>query len=97
MALVEGAIKPIARAGNIREALDTMVAVLEAAIQAEPERRFRVGVADGASGSLAEQLFGRMAQLDGVEELLRYEVGPAVGAHTGPGCTGLVFVGRPLA
>ncbi len=97
LALTEGAIRPIAQARSVEAALDTMTAFLEAAIRAQPGQGFRVGVADGAAGELAEQLFARVAQLPGVEELVRYEVGPAVGAHTGPGCTGLVFLGRPLA
>ncbi len=26
-----------------------------------------------------------------IDELVQYEIGPAVGSHTGPGCTGMVF------
>lgn len=95
LALVDGAVKPIGTASTLEQAVDAMVAHLEAAIAAAPGCAFRVGVGDGAAGPLADALHARVATLPRVETVVPYEIGPAVGAHTGPGCTGLAFLGRP--
>ncbi len=96
LALVDGAIIPVAAASTVGEALARMVEWLEAAMQKEPAKRFRVGVANGDADELAGELEARVRELPGVAEVVPYVIGPAVGAHTGPGCTGLSFLGRPV-
>ncbi|GAB4338362.1 MAG: DegV family protein [Dehalococcoidia bacterium] len=96
LALVDGAVRPVATATSVDEAIASMTEYLETAIAAGPGRSFRVGVGDGAATPLADALAQRVARLPRVETVVRYDIGPAVGAHTGPGCTGLAFLGRPV-
>lgn len=49
----------------------------------------RVGVGDANAPELAEQLAARLAPE--VSDLVRYQVGPSVAAHTGAGTVGAVF------
>ena len=73
-----------------------MVGHLQAAIDTHPGKRFRVGIGDGAARELAAVLEARVRSLPQVSEVVSYEVGPAVGAHTGAGCAGIVFLARPV-
>lgn len=96
LALVEGAVRPIGMARNVDEAMEAMLTHLRTAIKDHPWKSVRVGVANGAAPELAAELEERVREVPAVGEVVRYEVGPAVGAHTGPGCTGLVFLPRPV-
>lgn len=97
LAYVDEAIRPIGSAGTIPEAMDAMVGWLQSAMDRVPAKRFRVGVGNGDADELAAQLERRVRQLSQVSEVIPYTIGPAVGAHTGPGCTGLSFFGRPIS
>ncbi len=96
LAYVDGAIRPIGSAATIPEAMDAMVGWLQSAMDRAPEKRFRVGVGNGDADELAAELERRVRQLPQASEVIPYTIGPAVGAHTGPGCTGLSFLGRPI-
>ncbi|MEA2704877.1 MAG: hypothetical protein QOD63_2822 [Actinomycetota bacterium] len=54
--------------------------------------RVGVGVADAGTEPLAEALASRLQDAAEVSELVRYRIGPSVGAHTGPGTVGTMFV-----
>jgi fatty acid-binding protein DegV len=45
---------------------------------------------------MATALHQRVADIDGVGEVIDYVVGPVIGAHTGAGTAGAVFLARPL-
>lgn len=96
LAYVDGAIRPIGSAATILEAMDAMVSWLQAAMERAPEKRFRVGVGNGDADELAAELERRVRELPGASEVIPYTIGPAVGAHTGSGCTGLSFLGLPI-
>lgn len=96
LAYVDGAIRPIGSAVTIPEAMEAMVGWLQSAMDRAPEKRFRVGVGNGDADELAAELERRVRQLPQASEVIPYTIGPAVGAHTGPGCTGLSFLGRPI-
>lgn len=51
----------------------------------------RVGVGDADRPELGERLTELIAGSPGVVEVVRYEVGPSVGAHSGPGTVGAVW------
>ncbi len=57
--------------------------------------RVGVGVADAGTEPLAEALASRLQNAAEVSELVRYRIGPSVGAHTGPGTVGTMFA--PIA
>ncbi len=88
LALVGGAMEPVARAADLDEAAEAMAAVVHA--RTGP-LRVGVGLSDAATLPLVEALEGRLRDGPVVEEMVRYRVGPSVGAHTGPGTVGAVF------
>jgi DegV family protein with EDD domain len=92
LSMVDGKIVPIGTARTDAEAADAMAAHVRAAA-ADGNVRLRVGisVADTAASPLREALEARLAGVTEVLELVRYRVGPSVGAHTGPGTAGAVY------
>lgn len=96
LALVDDAVRPVSSAASVEEAVGLMLDWLQRAMREQPNKRFRVGVANGDADELAAELEQRVRRLPGVAEVVPYVIGPAVGAHTGPGCTGLSFLGRPV-
>ncbi|MHB1487946.1 MAG: DegV family protein [Acidimicrobiales bacterium] len=53
--------------------------------------RVGVGAADAATTELAVALEERLAAAPEVTDIVRYRIGPSVGAHTGPGTVGAFF------
>jgi fatty acid-binding protein DegV len=51
----------------------------------------RVGVGDALTPEVAEEYTARLAGRPEVADLVRYEIGPSVGAHTGAGTVGACF------
>lgn len=94
LALGSGGIAPIGSAATVAEAMDAMAEHFEQAVAANPGSEFRVGIANGAADELAAELEARVRAIPAATEVMQYEIGPAVGAHTGPGCTGIVFLPR---
>ena len=82
------AMEVVDRAGDLNQAAAAMAAVVTAA---GPGLRVGVGVADAGTEPLARALETRLAAAPEVGEMVRYRVGPSVGAHTGPGTVGAVF------
>ena len=50
-----------------------------------------VGIADRDAEPLSTALEDRLRGEPGVRDLVRYRIGPSVGAHTGPGTAGCFF------
>ena len=48
-----------------------------------------IGTADEPSRTLSDRLQAALADLDAIDEVTHYRIGPSVGAHTGPGTFGL--------
>src|SRR5881397_2717303 len=93
-ALVEG--KSATDAAVLEDATDLMAGRVEEAARTVGDRRLRVGVGHGAAQEIAAALRARIAEIEGVEEVIEYVVGPAVGAHTGAGTAGAVYLARPV-
>jgi DegV family protein with EDD domain len=94
LALRGGTMDVVAHARDAAEAVGEMAAVVE---RAAADERLLVGVGDAAAGDLATALAGRLAEHPGVDELVRYEVGPSVVVHTGLGTAGAVYFPAALA
>jgi DegV family protein with EDD domain len=75
-------------ATDIDDAIDRMVTHVRTAAAGQS---LRVGVGDADRPDLGEQLAAALAGSDGIVEIIRYEVGPSVGAHSGPGTVGAVW------
>ncbi len=88
LALADGQMQPVGRAHDVESAVDAMtdyfVDVAAGASQ-------RVGVGDAVTPGLAEEYARRLSERPEVAELVRYEIGPTVGAHTGAGTVGACF------
>ncbi len=96
LALTGEGMKVAGTAKTLEEATDLMAGQVEEAARTAGDRRLRVGVGDGAAKEIAAALRARIAEIEGVEEVIQYVVGPAVGAHTGAGTAGAVYLARPV-
>jgi fatty acid-binding protein DegV len=97
MALTGGGMKVLGSATTIDEAVGTMAGHVEVAARDASGRSLRVGVGHGAAPDIAAGLRSRIELSNGIEEIVEYVVGPVIGAHTGPGTAGAVFLARPVS
>ncbi len=88
LALEGGQMRPLARVRSDADAVETMATYIE---RHAGGRAQRIGVGDARTDDLAHALITRLEQGGCVGELVRYAIGPSVGAHTGPGTVGAVF------
>jgi DegV family protein with EDD domain len=88
LTMADGEMQVVRRVADLDEAVDAMVAVV---VAAGPELRAAVGTADDGAAPLARALAERLTGTDGIREVVRYRIGPSVGAHTGPGTAGAYF------
>src|SRR5450755_3979029 len=72
-----------------RAALDVMSGYLDD--WARQGEHLRVGVGDADNAGVAELLAAELAESKSVVELVRYNIGPSVAVHTGPGTVGAVW------
>jgi DegV family protein with EDD domain len=96
LALTGEGMKVAGTAKTLEEATDLMAGHVEEAARRAGDRRLRVGVGHGAAREIAAALQARIAEIEGVEEVIEYVVGPGVGAHTGAGTAGAVYLARPV-
>jgi fatty acid-binding protein DegV len=92
---VWAAAEVLGAGGRIEQAaadLDTAIeAMIDGTVAAAGTGALRVGVGPAVHGEVAEQIRERLAtELPG-SEIVVYEVGPSVGAHTRPGTLGIVY------
>ncbi len=89
--LTNGELHDRGAAVDLEAAIETMI---DGAVAAAETGALRIGVGHAVHHEVAEQITSRLdAQLPG-SEVVTYEVGPSVGAHTGPGTLGIVYVAR---
>jgi fatty acid-binding protein DegV len=88
LALAEGQMKAVGRVHDVESAVDAMTAYVVDGAGGAPQR---VGVGDALTPELAGEYAARLADRPEVAELVRYEIGPSVGAHTGAGTVGACF------
>ena len=92
LTLVGGAMEVVGQVDDPDEAAAVMAAHVQAA---GSSLRVGVGAADAATFPLAQALENRLASAPEVLDVVRYRVGPSVGAHTGPGTVGAVYYALP--
>jgi len=97
LSLSGGVMHEIARVPDAEQAADAMAAhVLAAHLPTGGDAlRVGVGLSDAAALPLVVALEGRLRGARQVRELVRYRIGPSVGAHTGPGTVGTMFAPAP--
>lgn len=86
LAMRAGDLQVLDRAHTVEDAAEAMSRYV--ASVDEPST-VAIGVADAATRPLAERLAAEVHELDAVDRVVEYRVGPSVGAHTGPGTFGL--------
>ncbi len=97
LTMAGGEMEVVSRVADLDAAVDAMAAVV---VAAGPGLRAAVGTADSDAAPLARALEDRLARAEEVREVVRYRIGPSVGAHTGPGTAGAYFYrsgGQPPA
>ncbi|MCU1360863.1 MAG: hypothetical protein JWN99_2152 [Ilumatobacteraceae bacterium] len=85
LALRDGQVQPIDRVGSTNEAVEVMA---RSATEWGELVNVAVGVADREACELADALQRAIRNHPSVAEVIRYRIGPSIGAHTGPGTTG---------
>jgi DegV family protein with EDD domain len=88
LTMAGGTMQVVAEAGDLDAAAEVMAARV---LGAGAGLRVGVAVADSGAEALAASVADRLAGAPEVVELVRYRVGPSVGAHTGPGTVGAVY------
>ena len=88
LTMAGGQMKVVGRAADLDGAVEAMAGHV---LAAGPSLRVGVGVADAASAALSQALEQRLDGAPAVREVVRYRIGPSVGAHTGPGTAGAFF------
>ncbi|MGH9064881.1 MAG: DegV family protein [Acidimicrobiales bacterium] len=88
LALEDGEMRSVGDVADLEEAVETMAGYLRGRAGGA---RLRAGVGDALLAEAGASLARRIGALPAVAEVVRYEVGPSVGAHTGPGTLGAVW------
>lgn len=88
LTLAGGVMREVDRCKDLDEAAGAMAGFIRSA---GAGLRVGVGVSDQATLPLVEALEDRLRTVHEVRELVRYVIGPSVGAHTGPGTVGAMF------
>ena len=92
LSLVSGKVKPIGRAASADDACDQMASYV---LGLGDGLRVGISIADRGAAPLWEALEARLSSSSLVRELVRYRVGPSIGAHSGPGTAGAVAYPAP--
>lgn len=90
--MARGVMKQVGQAHDLDGAADAMAAHVRAA---GSSLRVGLGIADAGATALWHALEDRLAGAPEVHEVVRYRIGPSVGAHTGPGTAGAFFYPSP--
>jgi DegV family protein with EDD domain len=77
------------------ESLDIAIDFMVDYVVNSPASRLRVGVGDADDDEAGSRLAARLEGLHNVSELVRYQCGPSVAAHTGVGTFGAVLHPHP--
>ena len=88
LSLSEGVMRAVGRVGDLDGAAAAMAAHMRSS---GTSLRVGVGVADTGALPMVEALEEQLAGAPEVRELVRYRIGPSVGAHTGPGTVGAMY------
>jgi DegV family protein with EDD domain len=91
LTLAGGVMREIDRCRDLDEAAEIMAGFIRAG---GTSLRVGVGVSDPGTVPLVEALEQRLREAPEVSEVVRYVIGPSVGAHTGPGTVGAMFSPR---
>ena len=92
LTLTGGVMREVDRCDGLDGAAEAMAGVIRAG---GSSLRVGVGVSDPGTLPLVEALEARLRAAPEIREMVRYVIGPSVGAHTGPGTVGAMFAPVP--
>jgi len=92
LTLSGGVMQQVDRCAGLEEVADVMARFVRAA---GTSLRVGVGLSDQGTLPLVQAVEERLREASEVRELVRYRIGPSVGAHTGPGTVGAMFAPAP--
>ena len=90
LSMTGGLMHVVGHAAGLEEAADMMATEV---LSGGRDLRVGVGVADADVAPFWDAMEDRLAGAADVREVVRYRVGPSVGAHTGPGTVGVMWAG----
>ena len=88
LTLAGGVMREVERCDDLDQAAEVMTSFVRAG---GSSLRVGVGIADAGTLPLVTAVEDRLRDAPEVAELVRYVIGPSVGAHTGPGTVGTMF------
>ena len=91
LTLAGGVMREVDRCGGVDDLAEAMAGFVRAGGSC---LRVGVGVSDAGTVPLVERLEQLLRAAPEVGEVVRYVIGPSVGAHTGPGTVGAMFAPR---
>jgi DegV family protein with EDD domain len=86
LAMEAGALVVVDRVASVGAAV---VSMARYALARHDRVNIAIGTSDASSRPVADALADALVESDQVAEIVRYRIGPSVGAHTGPGTAGL--------
>jgi DegV family protein with EDD domain len=88
LTIADGTIRVVGQAADHDEVVDVIGRHVRAGGR---DLRVGVGVADRAVAGYWDLIEARLTRAPEVGEVVRYRIGPSVGAHTGPGTVGVLW------
>lgn len=89
----EGKLVAIAKVRGRRKSMSAMVDNMEAKLGSYKDKQIFIGILHGDCEEEANTLKDMVAQKFGYDNFRVEPIGPSIGAHSGPGTLGLVFLG----
>lgn len=90
LALEAGQMRPVGRVADLGAVVEAMVGYVQGHAGGA---RLRAGVGEANLAEAGDELAARLSSIPLPHQVVRYKVGPSVGAHTGPGTLGAVHPG----
>jgi DegV family protein with EDD domain len=88
LTLAEGRMVPVGEVATLEAAARVMATTV---LGAGTSLRVGLGIADAGAAPLWHALEDALVDAPDVREVVRYRIGPSVGAHTGPGSAGAIY------
>lgn len=89
----EGKLVAIAKVRGRKKSLSAMISNMEAKIGSFKDKQIFIGILHGDCEEDAKMLRDMVVEKFGYDNFLIEPIGPSIGAHSGPGTLGLVFLG----
>ncbi|MCQ2497027.1 MAG: DegV family protein [Lachnospiraceae bacterium] len=89
----EGKLVPVAKVRGRKKSIATMVDNMAASVGSFRDRQMFIGILNGDCEEDAMLIKELVEEKFGYKDIMFEPVGPSIGAHSGPGTLGLVFLG----